>query len=231
MDVFGLTPILNVSSLQESFAWFDKLGWRKRWEYGEPPDFGAVGNTQCEIFLCENGQGCRQSRAAELSAGDSSGTWLCWLVASPADVDAAYASARMHGLTVMEPPTDKPWNLRECQLQHPDGHVFRIGAGLVPGDHIVATAPKLEIRRVDVPVRLEARLAAVLMDLAEHKHMTLSECLEETLLHTFERVGGGGGVASPHTESTLDHIQALRKKHGMDYDCHASYRFLERPTA
>lgn len=32
MDVHALTPILNVSSLQESFACFAKLGWEKRWD-------------------------------------------------------------------------------------------------------------------------------------------------------------------------------------------------------
>ena len=31
----GLTLILNVSSMQESFAWFEKLGWQKSWEWGE----------------------------------------------------------------------------------------------------------------------------------------------------------------------------------------------------
>ena len=30
----GLTPILNVSNMQESFAWFEKLGWQKGWEWG-----------------------------------------------------------------------------------------------------------------------------------------------------------------------------------------------------
>jgi hypothetical protein len=26
----------------------------------------------------------------------------------------------------------------------------------------------------------------------------------------------------------MDYIRALRKKHGIDYDTHASYRFVER---
>lgn len=229
MDVYGVTPILNVSILEESFAWFDKLGWRKRWAWGDPPDFGAVGNTQCEIFLCLDAQGCRGRRLpGPAQAGDPSGTWLCWLVASPAQVEAAYAAALKHGMTVTGSPVDQPWHMREFQLQHPDGHIFRVGAGLGSDQDIIATEPKLEIDRVDVPVRLETRMAAVLTDLAAHKGMTLSECLEETLLHTFERVAGGG-VASPHTESTLDYIQALKTRHGMDYDCHASYRFLEKP--
>jgi hypothetical protein len=72
-----------------------------------------------------------------------------------------------------------------------------------------------------VPVRLEKRLAALLLDLAEYKRMSLSSCLEETLLHTLEGVG-------PHTKTDLKHIQQLKQKHGIDYDSHASYRFVER---
>ena len=29
-----LTPILNVSDIQQSFAWFEKLGWTKAWDWG-----------------------------------------------------------------------------------------------------------------------------------------------------------------------------------------------------
>ena len=28
------------------------------------------------------------------------------------------------------PPTDEPWGVREFHLRHPDGHTFRIGAGM-----------------------------------------------------------------------------------------------------
>jgi len=100
------------------------------------------------------------------------------------------------------------------------------GYRLTFGHYIYTTGPGVEIERVDVPVRLERRLAAVLQDLAEFKRMSLSSCLEETLLHTFEPLGDG--VASPHTQRDLRHIQELKKKHGIDYDCHASYRFVER---
>jgi len=30
----GLTPILNVSDIQQSFDWFEKLGWKKSWDWG-----------------------------------------------------------------------------------------------------------------------------------------------------------------------------------------------------
>ena len=34
MHTHRLTPILNVSDMQESFAWFEKLGWKKSWDWG-----------------------------------------------------------------------------------------------------------------------------------------------------------------------------------------------------
>jgi len=55
----AITPILNVSNIQESFAWFENLGWRKLWDWGDPPSFGAVGSGECEIFLALNSQGGR----------------------------------------------------------------------------------------------------------------------------------------------------------------------------
>ncbi len=55
--------------------------------------------------------------------------------------------------------------------------------------------------------------------------MSVSSCIEETLLHTFEPIGNG--VASPHTKAHLRRIEELKRKHGLDYDCHASYRFVE----
>lgn len=102
-----------------------------------------------------------------------------------------------------------------------DLHGYYLGFG----HPIFTLGPKVKIERVDVPVRLEKRLAALLYDLAQHKHMSLSSCLEEILLHTNEPLGDG--VASPHTKSTLRYIQELKKKHGIDYDSHASYRFEE----
>jgi hypothetical protein len=56
MNVQDVTPILNVSSLQESFAWFENLGWKKHWEHGDPPNFGAVISGTSEIFLCQGGR-------------------------------------------------------------------------------------------------------------------------------------------------------------------------------
>lgn len=69
------------------------------------------------------------------------------------------------------------------------------------------------------------------------KHMNLNSCLEEILLHTCEpfspaegvrALSRGEGVTSPHTKKNIAYIQELKKKHGIDYECHASYRFVEK---
>lgn len=209
MRANGVTPILNVSDLQQSFAWFEKLGWNKNWAWGDPADFGAVGSGECEIFLCQD---CQGGRGAQ-------GVWMSIWVD---DVDAVHRHCVAQGIEVAYPPADQEWNVREMHVRHPDGHMFRISQGIgESSDHAHDAGPPLVIERVTVPMRLEARLAALLADLAEHKGMSLTSCLEETLLHTLDGVG-------PHTSQQLEHIQQLKQKHGIDYDSHGSYRFVER---
>lgn len=114
----GINPILNVSDMQASFAWFEKLGWKKAWDWGTPPTFGAVGSGMCEIFLCLDGQGGR-------------GVWMSIWVD---DVDAIHRHCVAQGLDIITPPTDYPWSVREMHVRHPDGHVFRIGQAIGDAD-------------------------------------------------------------------------------------------------
>ena len=131
MDVQGVTPILNVTSLAASFDWFEKLGWRKLWEYGDPPTFGAVVSGTSQIFLCQDGQGSRGGAMPREPWDNQAGsTWMTWWLRSPADVDAAYALASTLGVVAPWPPTDMPWNVRECHIRHPDGHTIRVSAFL-----------------------------------------------------------------------------------------------------
>jgi len=133
MLVKALTPILNVSSLAESFSWFEKFGWRKAWDWGTPPHFGAVCSGEYEIFLCEGGQGGRGR--SELTRtfgpdGDDTAEKGVWMSVWVDDVDAVHQRCVAEGLDVTWPPTDMPWNVREMHVRHPDGHVFRVSRGL-----------------------------------------------------------------------------------------------------
>jgi catechol 2,3-dioxygenase-like lactoylglutathione lyase family enzyme len=126
----ALTPILNVSNIQASFAWFEKLGWSKGWDWGEPPTFGGVCSGSCEIFLCLGAQGGRgkSNLATTKNAGEMAdkGVWMSIWVD---DVDAVHRHCLEQGLEVTYPPTDEPWGVREMHVRHPDGHVFRISKG------------------------------------------------------------------------------------------------------
>lgn len=138
MKIQGVIPILNVNDVPASLAWFAKLGWSRSfcWNDGGlidgaadsnahgPASFAGLCHGEQQIFLCRDGQGGR---------GAGHGTWMSWLLASPAEVDAAHEVALREGMHVSWPPTDEPWGIREFHLVHPDGHVFRIGAGLDEG--------------------------------------------------------------------------------------------------
>ncbi len=133
MLVKHITPIMNVSDIAQSFAWFERLGWKKSWEWGSPPSFGGVVSGKCEIFLCQDGQGGRGPAPGQSSFGEGSdeaaekGVWMSIWVD---DVDAIHQHCLTQDIDVCWPPTDMPWNVREMHVRHPDGHVFRISQGI-----------------------------------------------------------------------------------------------------
>jgi catechol 2,3-dioxygenase-like lactoylglutathione lyase family enzyme len=137
MQAKRLTPILNVSDIQQSFAWFEKLGWKKGFEWGSPATFGSVCNGECEIFLCHNAQGGRGRSAIKATFGpdgDETADKGVWMSVWVDDIDAVHERCLQQGLEVAYPPTDMPWNVREMHVRHPDGHVFRISLGLEDED-------------------------------------------------------------------------------------------------
>jgi catechol 2,3-dioxygenase-like lactoylglutathione lyase family enzyme len=132
-----LIPILNVSNIDESFAWFEKLGWKKAWDWGDPPGFGAVTSGDRTIFLCLNGQGGRGKGDSKMTfgpQGDQTADKGVWMSIFVDDVDKVHEHCLAQGLEIAWPPTDMPWSVREMHVRHPDGHVFRIGHGLEDDD-------------------------------------------------------------------------------------------------
>ena len=190
-------PASNVLAAADFYT--KKLGFMLAFTHGDPPEMAGVNLGHVQMFL---------ERGTPRPDGGS-----VYFVVDNADELHAFQQA--NGVTIVHPPVDQPYGLRDYQVR--DLHGYLLGFG----HHLFNAGPSIEIERVDVPVRLEKRLAALLNDLARHKRMSVSSCLEEMLLHTNEGVG-------PHTKSTLRHIQELKRKHGIDYDSHASYRFVER---
>jgi catechol 2,3-dioxygenase-like lactoylglutathione lyase family enzyme len=197
-------PSLSVSDVLAAADFYtDKLGFELAFTWGEPPGMASVNLGEVQLFL-QQGTPSPQGCSVYFVVGDA---------------DELFEFHRASGVEIVEPPADRPWGLRDYAVKDLDGYQLTFG------HHVYNAGPPVPVQRVDVPVRLEKRLAALLRDLAEHKRMSVSSCLEEILLHTSEPLGDG--VASPHTKRTLNHIQDLKRKHGIDYDCHASYRFVE----
>ncbi|MFN0054302.1 MAG: VOC family protein, partial [Planctomycetales bacterium] len=148
MGIQSVTPVLNVSSVGESLVWFEKLGWTRGFTWNEggligegaqataandygPAGFGSVCSGKGTIFLCCGGQGSRGTIWPRFPGDDQTdGVWMSWWMDSPTDVDALYATAQREGMSVTSPPTNEPWGVREFHLRHPDGHMFRVSAGL-----------------------------------------------------------------------------------------------------
>jgi hypothetical protein len=103
VDAKAITPILNVSDISASFAWFEKWGWKKCWDWGTPPTFGAVGSGQCEIFLCQGAQGGR-GRGSNTTTftvdGDEAADKGAWMSVWVGDVDEVHKQCVAVGLDV-----------------------------------------------------------------------------------------------------------------------------------
>ena len=192
---------LAVRNLSAAIAFYvEKLGFNLGFTWGEPETFAGVNLGKAQLFLMTG-----------TPAPNTAGSSVYFPVG---DADALYEFHRANGVEVVEEIGDRAYGLRDYLVKDLNGYLLAFG------HHIYNFGPKIKIERVDVPVRLEKRLAGLLKDLAEHKRMSLDSCLEEILLHSNEGV-------EPHTKSQLRYIEELKKKHGIDYDSHGSYRFVE----
>jgi catechol 2,3-dioxygenase-like lactoylglutathione lyase family enzyme len=68
------------------------------------------------------------SRSAGPVTDDKLSLWL-----QVRDVDAEFARLAAAGVTVVEPPVDEPWGLREARLRDPDGLLLILVE--IPPDH------------------------------------------------------------------------------------------------
>lgn len=198
-------PTLLVDDIEAAVDFYtSRLGFTLQFTWGTPSAFAGISLGNVTIHL---------SKGTPYVNGPSEVAFII------SDADEQYAFHQANNVDITVPIGDRHYGIRDYRVKDPYGN------SLVFGHYIYNQGPVIKIERTDVHVRLEKRLAALLEDLAAHKGMTVSSCLEETLLHTFERVGDT--VASPHTMHTLNYIQELKKKHGIDYDVHGSYRFSE----
>ena len=142
-----ITPILNVSDVPASIAWFEKIGWSRTftWNTGGViedqadsddngvADFAGVGSGKVQIFLCLNAQGSRGGKwPMHVNSNDDEGggNWISVWASTPEDLQKLYETAIEHGMQIVLPLTDQAWGSREFRLMHPDGHILRINVVL-----------------------------------------------------------------------------------------------------
>jgi len=196
-ETFAGLAVSDVSAAVEFYT--TQLGFKVGFTWGgPPPTFAGVNLGKVEMFLRKG-------------TPDPKG---CCVYFHVGDADVLYEFHRAKGVAVAQEIGDREYGMRDYVVRDLNGYHLSFG------HHLCNVGPPVKIERVNVPVRLEKRLSALLQDLAKQKRMSIDSCLEEMLLHTNEGVG-------PHTQTTLHYIQELKKKHGIDYDCHASYRFVE----
>lgn len=204
IDCEQLFPLLGVKNINEAVEYYTtKLGFKLQFTWGDPTAYAGLSLGDVTIHM-----------SSAMPAG-----YVAFASFVVGDAKELYQFHKSNGVEITQSPAERDYGLYDYGIRDLWGNQLSFG-------HYTYTfGPAIVVERVDVPVRLEKRLAALLFDLAEHKSMSIGSCLEEILLHTFEVIGDG--VASPHTKSTFRYIEELKKKHGIDYDTHGSYRFKE----
>ena len=108
-----IIPILYVRNFAASLDYYvNVLGFRKEWDWGDPPDIGSVERDGFSIMLCEGEQG-------------HPGTWI-WMGVE--DADQYYEEYKASGAKIREHPVNYPWAY-ELRIEDLDDHVIRIGSG------------------------------------------------------------------------------------------------------
>ena len=122
----GGHPILNVKNVAVSLDYYcNRLGFEKDFSwppYCEAreqthPTFAQVSRGRFSVMLAQEAQG-------------GPAMWMYLDIASLEDLTALHQECLAKAAKITEPPTDKPWNMREMLIEDVDGHILRIGAPL-----------------------------------------------------------------------------------------------------
>jgi predicted enzyme related to lactoylglutathione lyase len=109
MEVLSSRVLLLPTDFERSFRFYaETLGLHVYREW-------SSGSTKGVVFFLGGGF-LELSGSSPSGASESVGLWL-----QVRDVDSVGHELEEAGVDIMEPPTDKPWGLREMQVLDPDG--------------------------------------------------------------------------------------------------------------
>jgi predicted enzyme related to lactoylglutathione lyase len=120
MEVLSSRVLVRPTDFERSFRFYaETLGLHvyRQW---------TSGSTRGVVFFL--GGFLELSGSSQTGARESVALWL-----QVRDVDSVGDKLEEAGVNIIEPPTDKPWGLREMQIRDPDG--LRIVIVEVPETH------------------------------------------------------------------------------------------------
>ena len=121
MEVLSSRVLIHPNDFERSLRFYsESLGLHIYREWGSGSNRGVV------FFL--GGGFLELSGSSHTTANENVGLWL-----QMRDVEAVGDVLTETRVDVIEPPTDKPWGLREMQIRDPDG--LRIVIVEVPENH------------------------------------------------------------------------------------------------
>jgi predicted enzyme related to lactoylglutathione lyase len=121
MEVLSSRVLVRPTDFERSFRFYaETLGLHvyRQW---------TSGSTRVVVFFLGGGF-LELSGSSQTGARESVALWL-----QVRDVDSVGDKLEEAGVNIIEPPTDKPWGLREMQIRDPDG--LRIVIVEVPETH------------------------------------------------------------------------------------------------
>jgi uncharacterized glyoxalase superfamily protein PhnB len=207
-QIHGLQPVLPVPDVAAAADWFVRvLGFELDFLLGEPvaqhsrvkAGDGRWG-APVYIHMSRHAGPIAPCGATRLHVGH--------------DIDALHAHAVAQGATVLQPPTDQPWALREMVLRSPGGHRLVLGAETGP---VHDDAPP---RTVIACYRPRPGMAAALLDtvrrhvptlqrlgLATDRAPTTLQAADGTLLEIFEWASNAA-IAAAHAHPEVQAMWA-----------------------
>ena len=111
-------PEIPVSNIEQALAYYQNaLGFQKDW-YEEGHGIAGISKGQCRMFLTSTEFREDKGNAPPV---------LIWLnLNNKAEVDALHEEWQSTQATIVSPPEDKPWHLREFTVADPDGNLYRV---------------------------------------------------------------------------------------------------------
>ena len=135
-------PVLVVSDIPAAIDFYTKkLGFKLAFTWGgDPPTFAGVNIGKVQMFL-QKGTPYPKGCSVSFLVGDA---------------DQLYEFHRANGVEVTAEIADREYGIRDYGVRDLNGYHLSFG------HHLFNAGPPIKIERVDVPVRLEKRLAALL---------------------------------------------------------------------